>query len=256
MSSVYKTEGVILHQFDLGEADRILTIYTRNRGKVRAVAKGVRRTRSSLAGSTQLFTYADLMIYQGKELDNISQVQMKESFSKLREDLFRMAYGSYILELVRELTVEEDPNEGMFVLLIHTLRLLTEVEDLELVVRIFEVRAMTLMGFQPVLEYCLQCTAPLPAGKVAFHPGSGGLLCGECSTTASGKVVQISRGTIEFMKRFLDAPYRQLLKMKLPEYARKELELAMEPFILYHLDHHLKSLDFLKSIKEMGSHQT
>lgn len=255
MSTVYKTEGIILHQFDLGEADRILTIYTRDRGKVRAVAKGVRRTRSALAGPTQVFTYADLVIYEGKDLDNLNQVQIKESFTKLREDLFRMAYGAYVLDLVRELTVEDDPNEGMFVLLIQTLRLLAEVEDLELVTRIFEVRAMTLMGFQPVLEHCLQCTGPLQAGKVAFHPASGGLLCSDCSLQAAGKVVQITRGTVEFMKKFLDAPYRQLLKMKLPDYARKELEMIMEPFILYHLDHHLKSLDFLKSIKDMGSHQ-
>lgn len=255
MSSVYKTEGVILHQFDLGEADRILTIFTRDRGKVRAVAKGVRRTRSAMAGPTQVFTYADLIMYPGKDLDSLNQIQIREPFTRLREDLFRMAYGSYVLDLVRELTAEGDPNEGMFVLLVQTLRLLAEVEDLELVTRIFEVRAMTLMGFQPVLEYCLQCTGPLTAGKVVFHPGSGGLLCGECGPAAVGKVVQISRGTVEFMKRFLDAPYRQLLKMKLPDYARKELEWIMEPFILYHLDHHLKSLEFLKSIKDMESHQ-
>jgi len=249
--SVYKTEGIVLHQFELGEADRILTLYTRDRGKVRAVAKGVRRTRSGLAGSTQLFTYVDLVLYQGKDLDSISQVQLKESFNKLREDLFRMAYSSYVLDLVRELTVEGDANEGMFVLLLQTLRLMAEVDDLEMILRIFEIRAMTLMGYQPVLDRCLHCNEVILSGKVLFHPGSGGLLCGECSNALPGKTVLITRGTVEIMKRFLDLNYRQLLKLKLTDYARKELELVMEPFIQYHVDRNLKSLDFLKSVRTL-----
>lgn len=247
--SIYHTEGIVLHHFELGEADRIITFFTRERGKVRAVAKGVRRTRSNLAAATQLFTYADLVIYQGKELDNLSQVQIKESFARLREDLLKMAYGSYVLDLVKELTVEGEANEGIFVLILQTLHLLMEVDDPEIITRIFELRAMTLMGFQPVLDYCIQCTGPLPAGKVQFHPAAGGLLCEKCGATRSG-TVYITRGTIEIMKRFLDSSYRQLMKLKLPEYARKELELALEPFIQYHLDRRLKSLDFLKSIKQ------
>ncbi|AZR73145.1 DNA repair protein RecO [Anoxybacter fermentans] len=249
--SLYKTEGVVLHQFELGEADKIITYYTRDRGKIRVVAKGVRRTLSSKASSTQLFTYADLLIYRGKSLDKLSQTSIKESFSKLREDLLRMAYGTYILDLVKELTVEEDPNEAMFVLLLKTLHLLMETDDLELITRIFEIRAMTLMGFRPVLDRCLECGGLISEDRLKFHPGSGGLVCSECGAKMSGRTVNISRGTVEIMKRFLISNYTQLMKLKLPEYAQRELEMVMELFVQYHLDHNLKSLDFLKSVKEM-----
>ncbi len=249
---LYKTEGIVLHQFDLGEADRIITYYTRDRGKVKAVAKGVRRARSSLAGSTQLFTYADLLIYSGKSLDRLNQTDIKESFSKLREDLFRMAYGTYVLDLVRETTFEEDSNEGIFVLLLKTLYLLVTEEDLEIIMRIFELRMMRLLGFQPVLEYCQQCTNPIGENNLQFHLGAGGIVCSNCSKEISGSTVSISRGTIEIMKHFLNSNYRQLKKLKVSEYARREMEQVIEPFVHYHLDHRLKSLDFLKSIKKMG----
>lgn len=252
--AIYETEGIVLHQFDLGEADRIITYYTRDKGKVRAVAKGVRRTRSTMAGSTQLFIYADLIIYRGRGLDRISQSQIKESFDPLRFDLFRMAYGAYILDLVKEITVEEEANEGVFILLLKTLYLVKELDEgyLELVTRIFEIRIMTLMGFRPMLEHCIQCTGPITTTKVHFHPGLGGMLCSECIQKVAGKTVTVNRGTVEIMKRFLQSNYRQLLKLKLPEYARKELEAVLEPFIQFHLDHHLKSLDFLKSVKGMN----
>ncbi len=249
--SLYKTEGIVIHHFDLGEADKIITFYTRDRGKVRAVAKGVRRPRSLQAGSTQLFTYADLLIFRGKSLDKLSQVDPKESFNMLREDLLKMAYSTYILELVRELTVEDDPNEGMFVLLLKTLYLLNEDTDLEMITRIFELRAMTLMGFRPNLDACYQCGQESLETKILFHPGSGGVVCSKCSQEMIGQKIVISKGTLEIMKRFLKLNYQQLMKLKLSEYARKELEMVLESFIQYHLDHKLKSLEFLKSVRGM-----
>lgn len=251
--SVYKTEGIVLHQFDLGEADKIITFYTRDRGKVKAVAKGVRRPRSSQAGATQSFTYADLLIYKGKTLDKLSQISAKETFAGLRNDLLKMSYGTYILELVREITVEDDPHEGMFVLLLKTLYLLAQEIDLEMITRIFELRAMSLMGFRPILDTCLQCANQLSGEKIQFHPGSGGVLCSRCFSRVPGQKITISRGTLEIMKRFLNASFHQLLKIKLPRYARQELEIALEAFVQYHLDHKLKSLAFLKSVKEMLS---
>lgn len=249
--SLYKTEGIVLHRNELGEADRIITYYTRDYGKVRAVAKGVRRSKSSQAGPTQLFTYADLIIYRGKSLDRLSQVYTKETFNKIKEELVRMAYGTYILDLVKAITVEDDPNEAMFVLLLKTLYLLSEVNDLEFITRIFELRTMSLMGFKPHLNSCQFCSTVLSHGKIKFHPGSGGLVCDECTSKAQGRIIEMSRGTLEIMKRFLDFNYQQLMKLKLPDYARQELEVVMEPFIQYHLDRKLKSLDFLKSIKRI-----
>lgn len=249
--SVYQTEGIVLHQFDLGEADKIITFYTRERGKVKAVAKGVRRPRSTQAGSTQPFTYADLLIYKGRNLDKLNQVNTKETFSELHTDLLKISYGTYVLELVRELTIEDDPNEGMFLLLLKTLYLLVQETDLELIRRIFELRAMSLMGFRPVLDVCLECSGQLSSEKIYFYPGSGGVLCSRCISLISGQRITISRGTLEMMKRFLDASFHQLLKIKLPKYACQELALALEPFVQFHLDHQLKSLSFLKSVQGM-----
>ena len=249
--SVYQTEGIVLHQFDLGEADKIITFYTRDRGKVKAVAKGVRRPRSIQAGSTQPFTYADLLIFKGRNLDKLNQINVKETFAQLQTDLLKISYGTYILELVREMTIEDDSNEGIFLLLLKTLYLLVEETDLEMITRIFELRAMSLLGFRPVLDVCLECGGQLSSGKIKFHPGSGGVICSHCISQIPGQKITISRGTLELMKRFLDASFHQLLKIKLSKYARQELALALEPFVQFHLDHQLKSLAFLKSVKGM-----
>ena len=198
--ALYRTDGIVLHQFELGEADKIITYFTKDKGKVRAVAKGVRRPLSKKASSVQLFTYAEVLIYQGKSLDTISQSNIHKSFAPLREDLIKMAYGTYILDLIKEVTVEEDPQPVLFALLLRTLYLLMDGEDPELVTRIFELRAMTLIGFQPVLDFCIQCSSPLQGKRFKFHPGSGGLICPNCKTDGRGSTFWISKGTVKMRR--------------------------------------------------------
>ncbi|MGD8605174.1 MAG: DNA repair protein RecO, partial [Anaerolineales bacterium] len=107
---VYRTEAVVLRRFNLGEADRLLTLYTLRYGKVKAIAKGVRRPKSRKAGHLEPFTHVQLMLARGRELDIITQAEAMDSYPQLREDLVRIGQASYVIELADAFTVERDEN--------------------------------------------------------------------------------------------------------------------------------------------------
>ncbi|MHB9093206.1 MAG: DNA repair protein RecO, partial [Eubacteriales bacterium] len=162
----YKTEGIIIRVRDYNEADRIVTLFTRDYGKVQAIAKGCRKQKSRKRGVIQLFTYGEFALYRGRNLDTITQCEGKQSFGALREDLDRMAYGAYLAELLDGFLPSGEPHGEVFFLTLVCLHLL-EVEDPELVTRAFETRIMDLLGYRPHLDGCVHCGRMLEGPKVA-----------------------------------------------------------------------------------------
>lgn len=112
--ALYRTDAIVLGYRNLGEADKILTLFSPDKGKIHAVARGVRRPRNSLLAGSQLFSYCNFFIMEGRSLDNISQCEIKESFYKIRQNLEPMAYGLYFAELLRASTPMEDKNRELF----------------------------------------------------------------------------------------------------------------------------------------------
>src|SRR3990170_1910395 len=174
---VYKTEAVVLKRFNLGEADRILTLYTPNLGKIRAIAKGVRRTKSKMGGHVELFTRSALMLAHGQNLDVLTQAQTLDSFLPLRDDLQRTAWGIYVIELVDQFTADNQENYPLYKLLIETLHRLCEAPDGELVLRYLELQLLRLAGSQPQLQRCPACREKLTPIANGFSPEAGGVLC-------------------------------------------------------------------------------
>ncbi|NPV52059.1 MAG: DNA repair protein RecO [Firmicutes bacterium] len=250
--SLYKTEGIVLRNRDLGEADRIVTIYTRERGKVRGVAKGARRPRSRFVGSTLVFTYADFLIFKGRGLDNISQVAIIEPFSRLRSDLALMAYASYMAELVDISTEEEEKNDDIFPLLLTAFRVLPELPDPEMLRFAFEMRLMTCLGYKPVLDRCARCGGVLEAAELAFGAAAGGALCLECAGAPGGGAVRVSRGAVELLKRILNHDLKRIGQLKASVEAKRQLDAALKSHIDYHLGRALKSREFLEMVRHTG----
>ncbi len=251
--SLYRVEAIALKHFPLGERDKIVTFFTRERGKLRAVANNVRHMRSNLSGTVELFTHSRLLIYQGKSLARINKCQLMESFISLREDLKRMAYASYISELVHEFSQEEDRNEGLFLLLLATMHLLVEREEAQLAVitRIFELRALGLLGFQPLLEECAHCGQGLIEEKTAgFSFSQGGVICRQCKGELRDKLHPLSAGSLKMMKRLIRADYRRLNVLKLPAYAANELKSLLSGYLEYSLERELKSKKFLDLMEQ------
>lgn len=251
---LYNAEAIIIRVRDFDEADKIITLLTREEGKVSAVAKGARRPRSRFAAATQLFTHCDVALFSGKRMDTLSQIEIRAAYRPLREDLVRMAYATYLCELVDETVQEKQRMESVFLLLLATLHLISAAEiDPEPVSRAFELKLMSLLGFRPVLAECVSCGRSLDqvaAPMLRFSPGLGGVLCDRCPGE-EGPAVWLSRGTLETMRHLLDGDLRRAHLWKMSPDIRRELGRALEQFIAFRVEKRLRSLDFLSSVRNL-----
>jgi DNA repair protein RecO (recombination protein O) len=150
-----RMDAVILRHSDWGEADRLLVLYTRELGKIRAVAKGVRKLRSRKAGHIEPFSRTALQLARGRDMWIVTQAELQESFQPIREDLLKTAYAAYIVELLDRFSYEEGQNPALFRLLLDTLQRVSQEADPFLAVRYFEIRLLDILGFRPSLFQCV-----------------------------------------------------------------------------------------------------
>lgn len=179
--TLYRDTALVLRVSKLGEADRIVTLLTRRGGRVRAVAKGVRRTRSRFGGRLEPFSHVDVQLYAGRNLDIVTQAETLDTFGPaIAADYGRYTAATVIVETAERLTAEErEPSLRLYLLLVSALRALAETgREPSLVLDAFLLRAMALSGWAPALTDCARCAAPGP--HAAFHVPSGGLLCVSC----------------------------------------------------------------------------
>jgi DNA repair protein RecO (recombination protein O) len=201
---LYRDEGVVLRTMRLGEADRIVTLLTRGRGKVRAVAKGIRKTRSRFGGRLEPLGHVALLLYEGRELDVVTQVESVESFRVVREDLDRLAKANALLEVADQVAQERHANLGLYRMLLGALRALA-AHDSPMLVPAFFLKVLAGEGAHPVLDGCGGCGLPAdpgePGARVAFDLAEGGVLCPACArrTSApwvSAEAVELIRGVL------------------------------------------------------------
>lgn len=246
--SLLRTEAIIMKGMDLGEADRIITLFTREKGKIRAVANGVRRIRSSLGALVQPFTYGTFSLYMGGSIPRFRQGDILASFSFLREDLLTMTATSYLMELMDTQLGEEDPHEAIFVLLLQVMEMLASHGYRDLFLRAFEIRCMSLLGYQPQLHNCIQCERSLGERETMYFSSAlGGIRCGRCPRQSGDQ--HMGPGTLNVLQRLLLSPLRNLQNLTVSPATEKELEILMEKYILYHGEKEMKTMGFLRSLK-------
>ena len=245
--ALYTTEGIILKTQSIGEADRICTIYSPSKGKARAVARGARRPRSRFVSSTQMFVHGDFQIFTGKSLDSIGQVELKEAFPRLHDDLIRLAYASYIAELADEMTEEGDGDKRVFDMLLAYMRVLSETLDPQLVTCAFEIKFATILGYRPRLESCSECGRENLGREVFFSPEAGGLICSECSSGNSG-IWRVSQGAVRLLRALLMTEFRKVERIKASPGVRREIERLIRAHLGFRLNRRLRSIDFLEAV--------
>ena len=243
----YKTEAIVLKRSNLGEADSILTLYTPNLGKIRTVAKGLRRPKSKLGGHLDLLIRSTLLIARGQNLDIVTQGQTIESFLQIRNDLKRIGSALYMAELLDRFTAEEVENYPVYVLLNNDLLWLCEAHSPELVLRHFEIQLLCHLGYQPELYHCLGCNARLtPPGNV-FSASSGGILCQECRGNDPA-ARSVSAEAIKIMRFLCDKSQASANRLRLSENLSLELAHVLRWYIRYLLERDIKSLEFLEHL--------
>jgi DNA repair protein RecO (recombination protein O) len=174
--SLYRDEAIVVRTYRLGEADRIVVLFTKARGKVRAVAKGVRKTSSRFGARLEPTTHVALQLYEGRNLDTITQAETIDHFRAIRDDLDRIGRAASILEAVDQITQEREPNHALYTMLLGALRALA-ADDHPLIAPAFFWKLLALEGFSPVVDACVVCGSE--EALCAFAVDDGGLVCAE-----------------------------------------------------------------------------
>ena len=249
MPRVYSTPAIVLRQRRLGDADKILTLYTASFGKVDAVAKGVRKARSRMAGHVEPLAQATFQLAKGKTLDVVTQVETIESFQVLRDDLERMSRALYACELLDKFTETHEANFELYRLLLDTLRRLSTRGDIDMAVRFYEMALLDAMGYRPELEECVTCRTRLAAVMNYWTAAGGGVVCAACRTEETA-VRPISANAVKLLRLLLHGRFSDVSRVTIDEALGAELERALLEYVRWVLERDVRSVAFIDTLRK------
>lgn len=251
MERTLRVEAVVLRHSDWGEADRLLGLFTREQGKLRAVAKGARKVRSRKAGHLEPFTRVVLMLARGRDFFIVTQAETVDAYLPLREDLVRTSYAGYVIELLDRFTYEEGENRSLFSLLVDTLKRLSNDEDLFIPLRYFEIRLLDHLGFRPQLQVCVQGGEEIRAEDQYFSAQAGGVLCPRHGRSAP-EARPISVEALRYFRHFQRSSFADARKAKVPSPVQQEMEGLIQSYLTYLLERNLNTPHFIREMKKGG----
>jgi DNA repair protein RecO (recombination protein O) len=246
----FRVDAVVLRHSDYGEADRLLTLYTRQLGKVRALAKGARKIASRKAGHIEPFTHVRLQLARGRDILLVTQADTVDAYLPLREDLILTSQASYVLEILDRLTYEDETeNPTLFRLLTETLSRLASKADPWLVTRYYEMRLLDSLGFRPQLFECANCGKEIIAEDQYFSFTAGGVICPSCGLGLPG-LAHISVEALKYLRHFQRSSYAEASRAHPSLEVQKEAETLMQGYFTYLLERELNTPGFLKRVKQ------
>jgi DNA repair protein RecO (recombination protein O) len=233
---LYREHGIVLRTYKLGEADRIVVFVTRGHGKVRAVAKGVRKTKSRFGARLEPCSHVALQLYEGRELDIVTQAESVDHFRAIREDLDRLSAAQVMLEATDQVSQEGEPDTGLYRLLLGALRALAGTGG-PLVAPAFLLKLLATDGVRPQVERCAGCGEDTPL--VAFDLASGGLLCRSCR-----QGIAVSPAAVDLLRDVLGGRLATALARPADEATYEVAHLATTA-MEHHLERRLRTVDAL-----------
>jgi DNA repair protein RecO (recombination protein O) len=252
-----KLTAIVLRTVDTGEADRVVTLLSRERGKVAAFARGARASRRRFGGALEPFTLlaAEVRERPGAELLQLESVSPLDAFGGIRADLARIACAAYAAELARELVRDHEPHEDLFALLAAYLSALAAAPALPAGLRAFELGALRAAGLLPRLDACARCGLPLPptppSPMLRLDPAHGGVLCAACTPLAAPGAPALSAATAAALARLASGGLAAAAAEPLPAPAGREARDAVGAFLEHHLGHRLAARRFLEEVGPM-----
>ena len=245
--------AIVLRHADWGEADRMVTLYTRERGKVRAVVKGARKITSRKAGHLEPFTNVKLQIARGRsDLLIVTQADTVDAYLPLRDTLVLTGNASYVVEILDRFVYEEEgPNPTLFRTLAQTLKRLETEPDTWLPVRYYEMRMLDFLGFRPQLQECANCGREIKAEDQFFSYAAGGATCPRCGQGLPN-LAPISINALKYLRHFQRSSYAEARKARPSDVVKKEVEILMQGYFTYLLERELNSPGFLRNIRSQN----
>jgi DNA repair protein RecO (recombination protein O) len=245
-----RAQAIVLRHADWGEADRLVTLFTREQGKLRAIVKGARKITSRKAGHLEPFMQVKLQLARGRDLFIVNQADTVEAYQPLRENLELTGYASYVSELLDRFIYEEEAAIPLlFQLLSDTLKRLADQADAWLVVRYYEMRMLDFLGFRPQLFTCANCGREIQPEDQFFSFKSGGVICPRCGQGLPN-LSSLSLDTLKYLRHFQRSSYPDAARAKPTPAVRTEAETLMQDYFTYLLERELNSPGFLKRVKQ------
>ena len=256
-----KTEAIVIRTFPLKEFHKIITFYTPDFGKVKAVAYGVKSPKSKLGGSLELLNHGTLIFQyrENRELQSITDFNLIHGFDTIRSDFTRITYGCYFAELVDSIASEGIASPEIFDLLRTTYQFLVHVNDVRLLARGFEIKFLDAAGYGPELSQCVHCSSPMNGSfsdekskttnrfGIGFSARYGGVLCTHCKNR-DGAAFTISLGSCELLKMLRRSEWERFNRIHASTSNHKELKRVLGSFIEYYTERSLKSLRFIENV--------
>jgi DNA repair protein RecO (recombination protein O) len=248
-----RAHAIVLRHADWGEADRLVTLYTREQGKMRAVAKGARKITSRKAGHLEPFTHVKLQLARGRSLFIVTQADTIDAYIPLRETLVMTGTASYVVELLDRFVYEDEgPNPTLFRLLAETLKRLSDQEDPWLAVRYYEMRLLDFLGFRPQLFECANCGREIKAEDQFFSFSTGGVICPRCGRGLPN-LTSISLDALKYLRHFQRSSYAESKRAQPTSDVQAEVETLMQGYFTYLLERELNSPGFLRAVRSSGA---
>ncbi len=243
----------MLKSIKLNEADKIVTIFSQDYGKIKAIAKGIRKTKSQFGSSLENLTLVKILAYRGNTLNIVSQTEIIDSFFPQCRDLKRYGLATFCAEIVDKMSVEEDPNELIYELLKKLLILLKNDEYPLLLVESFKWKLFVILGYHPVLDRCVECSQQIKKKQNhIFDIKRGGITCPVCFEKSSYYQVKISNYGQRLLRRIIAADLEMIHNKKVTQSGLNELIKITDKYMSYHFEIENRSKQFLHKLELMG----
>ena len=244
----YQVNAIVLKRTDVGEADRLLTLLTAERGKLRAVAKGARKPNARKTGHVELFNAVALSLHVAREIDIVTQAQTREPFLAMRDDLDRLGYAYYFAELIDRFVQEEIEQREIYDLMFNALHWLETTMHLARTARYFQVRLLDALGYRPQLQFCIQSKTELLPQENFFSPEGGGMLKPEYRGMYRDAIA-VPVNALKVLRYLQSRTYAEIEQLNLSPQVESEVEALLHYYITHLLERNLKSVDFLNTLK-------
>lgn len=243
-----KCEGIVIRINDYGETNKIVTLYTREWGKVGVMARGAKKPSSRLAAVTQPFTYGNYLVQTGRGLGGLQQGEIISSMKAIKEDIFLTAYASYIAELTDKSTEDRKANPFLFELFYQALNYINEGLDPEVIMLIYEMKMLNTLGLYPVLDKCSVCGST--EGRYSLSIREGGLICHRCAEKDPYRF-DVSQVTIKLLRVFYYIDLNRLGNISIKEVTKSNLRKVIDSYYEEYSGLNLKSKRFLKQMDKL-----
>lgn len=245
--SYIKTKGVVIKEVNTGEADKVITLFTKGHGKIAGFAKNARRSKNRLVAGAQFLCYSDFVLFKGRDLYSISSSDVIEPFYEIRNDVIKLTYSAHIVDLINDIIQENQPATKVLQLFLNTLHMLAKTDKSpELITRIFEFRLLSILGYAPYVKGCIVCGRD-ELQSVSFSFKKCGFICSNCADEDKLSM-EISNGTAKAINHIVYAKITDLFNFSVSSEVLNELGRISRRYLRDRLERDYTKLDFLKTL--------